>query len=536
MKKVVVVGSGASGVHFALTVLRKGYEVLLLDVGRRAPEPVNPSDSFSRLKETLPDPADYFLGRNYESVLFPRDEKEYYGFPPGKQYIFDQPAQFRHRGVGFAPLFSFARGGLAETWTGGSYPLNDGELSDFPFSYEAIRPHYDEVARRIGINGAADDLARDFPVHEHLQEPLRLDEHGERLLAGYSRKKRYLNESLGCYVGRSRVATLSRDQGGRKACSYLGRCLWGCPNRSLYTPSLTLAECHQYPNFRYQPNSYVRHFEFDESRRVTALVCEEADTRARFRVPVDALVLAAGTMMSSKIFLESIRQATGQVARLTGLMDNRQVMMPYVNLRMIGRPFNADSYQYHQVAMGFEASDPRHFVHCQVTTLKTALVHPIVQSAPFNMRTALYLFRHIHAALGLVNVNLHDTRRPGNYVTLDADAADEEPRLAIHYAPADDEPSYLKQVLARVKKALWALGCVVPPGMTRVRPMGASVHYAGTIPMTTRPEQFTATPDCRSNDFDNLYFVDGTTFPFLPAKNLTFTLMANAVRVAEAAF
>ena len=27
--------------------------------------------------------------------------------------------------------------------------------------------------------------------------------------------------------------------------------------------------------------------------------------------------------------------------------------------------------------------------------------------------------------------------------------------------------------------------------------------------------------------------VDGSIMPFLPAKNLTFTLMANAVRVAE---
>jgi hypothetical protein len=33
-----------------------------------------------------------------------------------------------------------------------------------------------------------------------------------------------------------------------------------------------------------------------------------------------------------------------------------------------------------------------------------------------------------------------------------------------------------------------------------------------------------------------LYFVDGTTFPALPAKNITFTLMANATRIAEEAF
>ena len=41
---------------------------------------------------------------------------------------------------------------------------------------------------------------------------------------------------------------------------------------------------------------------------------------------------------------------------------------------------------------------------------------------------------------------------------------------------------------------------------------------------------------CRSRDLENLYFVDGTTFPSLPAKNLTFTLMANALRVADVAF
>lgn len=34
----------------------------------------------------------------------------------------------------------------------------------------------------------------------------------------------------------------------------------------------------------------------------------------------------------------------------------------------------------------------------------------------------------------------------------------------------------------------------------------------------------------------NLYLIDGATFPFLPAKNITFSLMANAVRVAETAF
>ena len=80
------------------------------------------------------------------------------------------------------------------------------------------------------------------------------------------------------------------------------------------------------------------------------------------------------------------------------------------------------------------------------------------------------------------------------------------------------------------------LGCAVVPGTEHVRPMGASVHYSGTLPMSDREEPLTTSRDGRSHDFENLYLVDGTTFPFLPAKNLTFTLMANAARIADHAF
>ena len=66
--------------------------------------------------------------------------------------------------------------------------------------------------------------------------------------------------------------------------------------------------------------------------------------------------------------------------------------------------------------------------------------------------------------------------------------------------------------------------------------MGASVHYAGTLPMTSREGAWTTRPDGSSRDFRNLHIADGATFPFLPAKNVTFTLMANAVRIARQAF
>jgi len=529
--RVLVVGSGASGVHFARTALDLGHEVTMVDVGHERPAPVLPEADFAGLKDQLADPADYFLGSKFQGLVAPGHDREYYGFPPGKDYVFQTPPGFGFQASGFAPLFSFARGGLAQVWTGGCYPFSDDDLQDFPFDHAALAPHYAKVARRIGVTGVEDDLARFLPVHDGLLPPLELDSHSAELLAGYERQRRYFQERLGCYVGRTRVATLSQPLGDRHECTYLGRCLWGCPREALYTPSMTLRECQEHPAFTYLPGLEVRHFVADGERRIRSLVALPVQGGAPRELPVDRLVLTAGTLQSAAIVLRSIHAATGEVVHLPGLMDNRQILVPFVNLHRVGRRYRSDRYQYHLIGLGLASADSRTHIHGQLTTLKTALMHPIVQQLPFDLRTSLRIARAAHGALGVVNLNFHDTRREENAVTL-ADVQGEL-RIAVRYAPPADEPARLAGAMRRLRAALWRLGCFVPPGMAHVRPMGASVHYAGTFPMTREARPWTTDPEGRSRDFPNLWFADGSSFPFLPAKNLTFTLMANATRVAH---
>jgi len=537
---LVVVGSGASACHFALTALERGAAVTMLDVGLRGSAAVRPQDSFEKLKETLPDPAAYFLGDRFEAASLPGDEKEYYGFPPNKSYVFTGLDTFRHRASGFAPLVSFAQGGLAETWTAGAFPFNDGELADFPFGFDDLAPYYDLVAERIGVTGVEDALARFHPLHRFLLEPLRLDEHSRVLLERAAERTSELEKRAACVVGRSRVATLSQPLHDRPACTYLGRCLTGCPTGALYTPSATLALCRTFPAFTYLSGRLVRHFRFDASRRITAVLAENLETRTLEEIPLTTLVLAAGTLATSKIVLDSWFLATGERVVLRGLMDNRQILMPFLTPSMIRRPHDPNTYQYHQVALGLFGGDPRQYVHGLVTTLKTAMIHPIVKSLPFDVATALRLFRNVHAGLGLVNVNFPDRRRDACTLTIEHSTTVRDVNgcartaVHVHYEAEEGEPGRIRDGMSRVKRALAIVGSIVPPRMSHVRPMGASVHYAGTIPMTREAAPWTATPQGRSRDFENLFLADGTTFPFLPAKNLTFTLMANASRIADA--
>lgn len=533
MDPIVVVGSGASGVHFALTALRKQRPVLMLDVGYAGQDAVRPGDTLNGLKQNLPDPVAYFLGPRYESLVLPGNAGEYYAFPPSKEHVFRGLTEFQFQASGFSPLYSFAAGGLAEAWTGGCYPFNDKDLSAFPLDYEELAPFYAEVSSRIGITGVDDDMSAIFPLHGGLMEPLELDDHSAALLETYNRHRRYLKEKLGCLVGRARVAALSRDLGNRKKCSYLGRCLWGCPARAFYTPSITLAECRTYPKFQYVPGMYVSHFCMDNAGKVRSVIASSADGQTH-EFAAGSLVLAAGTLCSARIFLESIYRYGGKAPELRGVMDNRQILMPFVNLRMLGRSWNPNSYQYHQIAIAVQSADSEEYIHGLVTTLKTALIHPLVQTLPFNLRTSVSMFRNVHGALGIVNINLPDHRRDENYIALDVSSSPH--KLVIHYQPQSAEPVRLKNTISVFRKILWKLGCFAPMQTVHVRPMGASVHYAGTLPMTEKTAPFSCSKHCRSYDVDNLYFADGSTFPDLPAKNITFTLMANATRIAEEAF
>ncbi|MDP9228968.1 MAG: GMC family oxidoreductase, partial [Actinomycetota bacterium] len=60
---------------------------------------------------------------------------------------------------------------------------------------------------------------------------------------------------------------------------------------------------------------------------------------------------------------------------------------------------------------------------------------------------------------------------------------------------------------------------------------GASAHYAGTFPMTTAEDELTTEPTGRLRGTGSVYLVDGSVFPRLPSKGLTFSMMANADRI-----
>jgi choline dehydrogenase-like flavoprotein len=528
---VLIVGSGASGVHFALSALRRGQQVTMLDVGFEAPPAIAPNATVGELKEQLDDPVEYFLGPAADTVVYPGPVAKHYAFPPSKRHVFRPapPSALIARGV--HPYVSFARGGLAEAWTGGCYEYNDDDLRDFPFSSADLRPYYAEIVRRIGVSGARDDIERFSPFTAPYLDPLPLDAHSARLLDRYERDRQRLNETMGFYLGRSRVATLSRDHAGRGACTGLGRCLWGCPRDALWSPSMTLRECAGFERFTYVPGHHVRHFTYDSRGRVTAVVAESlAGGRREFHG--DWIVLAAGTIGTTGIYLSSLLEQERREDALGGFMDNPHAVVPFVNMGHLGAGVDTATYQFHLLALALEGPDGRHDAHGQITTLRAASVHPIVQNLPFDLRTSLSVFRRIRSALGVANIWPAAARRLGNTISVRPDG-ERGHTVVLECEPDPGDAPRMAELVRRVRAALRSLDCVAPAGQSMVLPMGSSGRYVGTLPMSDVAAAHTCDSYGRVRGFTNLVIADGASFPGLPAKNHTFTLMANAARISD---
>jgi choline dehydrogenase-like flavoprotein len=105
-------------------------------------------------------------------------------------------------------------------------------------------------------------------------------------------------------------------------------------------------------------------------------------------------------------------------------------------------------------------------------------------------------------------------------------------RLAIEFALTAEEQARYDE---REKAFLHILRRIGAWPLKRVRPpLGASIHYGGTIPRRDGNAAFSVDETGRLSGSHSVFVADGSSFTFLPAKGVTFSLMANAHRVAAA--
>ena len=525
MNDVIVVGSGPGGTSAAARLVESGRRVLMLDFGNRDDryKGLVPERPFLELRQSDPQQHRYFLGEHFEGIPFGGVRVGAQLTPPRAYALADAAERLPIEAPGFAASASLARGGLGVAWGAGVFPFSDDELRSMGVDLATMQPHYDAVAARIGVSGAQDDLLRFYPPSPSMMPALDADTTGDVVLAGYERRSKALNAE-GFFLGRPRIAVTSQPFRGRAAYPYHDLDFWADPGRSIYRPQWTLDELEREPGFSYRPRLLVERFvEHAGGVRVEAT---HADSGAREVHEARALVLAAGTFGTARLVLRSLERYETPVP----LVSNPYTYVPTLNLRMLGREArDRRSSQGQLTALLVREQPQRRLVQAQVFSYRSLLTFKLMKELPLAAGHSRRILQVLMSCFTILGIHHEDRPTPAKTCTLRRGAAGGPDVLHIDYRPSaaeertqhDDE----RALLGHFRR----LGCLP---LKRIRPgHGSSIHYAGTFPISADARPLTCDRDGRLRETRAVYLADGSVFPWLPPKGLTFNIMANADRV-----
>jgi hypothetical protein len=523
----IVVGSGLTGAMAAQTLVEGGAQVLMLDVAYKN-ETGNtfPNKNFLDIRQTQPKQSELLLGKDYEGIPWGAI-KTGAQLTPGRKYM--------AKGIEhwlpiisktFFPIESLSLGGLGGGWGAGCYVFSDAELKKAGLSKSLLNQSYQTVADRIGISGGKDDI-EPYTTEglQNIQPGIAIEESMQRILDKYKAKKSKLN-GRGFYTGISTLAMLTQNKGNRKAFTYNDMDFWHDNDKSVYRAWMTIEELTKAPNFRLEEKILV--LKFEEVGDLVKVICRHVDTNEEKIFWCRKLVLCSGVLSTARIALRSFK-----VAQKLPLISNPYVYVPMINYSMLGKVTQSHKSSMSQLFMFFDKKgDNSDVAMASMFTYRSLLLYRLIKEAPVNFAAGREVMQYLVPAMVIAGIHHPEFGGPGKYVELLPDSnSPTGDILHAEYALSAEEEKEVKATESKFFKTFFSLGCIpiqkVYPGH------GSSIHYAGTLPYSDKDELYTTAQNGRLHQTKNVWVADGSSLTYVPAKGISFTLMANADRVAK---
>lgn len=523
---IYVIGSGPSGVSAAAALLSHGREVTMLDAGlelepdrealvrRLAEQDAAEWDAHAvaRIKENMESGASGILLKYAYGSDFPYRETEMHAPRDAK-------------GVGLLP--SMAKGGLSNVWGAAVLPYLSEEFEGWPVTREQLEPHYRAVLGFMKLTAGSDDLEGRFPLYCDDCAPVRPSAQAVSFIEDL-RKSRDQLKQRGFLFGYSRIAVAPRNQHGRE-CALCGLCMYGCPYGLIYNSASTLDTLRADTRFKYVRGVVVE--KFSETASGVEIFARSRESGERLTFDARRVYVAAGVLASTRMLLES----TEAYERTLTLKDSQYFLLPLLRYKSTPEVFGERLHTLSQAFVElFDAEVSEKSVHLQIYTYNELYKQAIRNSlgpahGPLRFASKAFLRRFL-----LIQGFLHSDLSATVELKLQAPRGDAPGKLLLEVRENAQTAGVLKKVVAKLRgsRALFR-GFPLSP-MMKVGDAGRSFHAGGTLPMRREPREFETDVLGRPKGFGRVHVVDSSVFPSINASPITFTVMANAHRIASA--
>jgi choline dehydrogenase-like flavoprotein len=547
---VCVIGSGAGGGPVASTLAEAGYSVVVLEKGPWLKEDDFYKDEMACCRRSTYTPS--LLDERH--VLEQRDDEGVWqaestfdsgwdwwnGNCVGGATNFMSGFFHRMKADDFRILSAFG-------------PVEGANLADWPIGYEELEPWYDLVERRVGVSGKVVDhphlefrSSTDFPYPPTAEHPI----------SGWIDQA---CRDLGYGAFPVPRAILSRPAIGRNSCVYTNYCgSYGCSTgakgssrAALLSQAVSTGRCE------IRPRCMVSRILSDHKGRIEAIQCIDGKG-ARKRLDAEIYVVACQAIETARLLLMStgprhprgLANGSGQVGKnlVFSAGGSGSGDIPYRDLA----PELAESLKVRGLFVNralqdwYFYSDPSTGERRKGGTIEFLFRHPnaiaraiaqkwdadgnLVWGKPLKDRIQSYFTSGRHLRFEVFN---DWTPVDDCFVSLDPEDKDKwgmpVARIRLGYHPRDlAVAEFLSRKGAKVlerlgaKKITWRVSSSPPQNLVAG---GCRFGKDAKVSVLDR--------DCRAHEVEDLYVTDGSFMPTGGSVPFTWTIYANAFRVAD---
>ena len=524
----VVIGSGPAGGSVARELTRKGFDVVLLEQGRKVgPEDMEHDE----------------LG----AFRWPRWTNDPALSPQTYRKTPDDPAETKHY-----VRYARAVGGTTLHFTGNYWrfrPIDFHEfskrggvpgaaLADWPITYDELEPYYTAVEWAVGVSGeVGTDPREPFRSKPYPLPPLTVTGPGVLLEVG--------SKKLGWSSKAAPMAILSREYNGRQPCHNCGFCLgfpceWSAKSGANYTmvPE-ALASCR----CELRTNSYVRKIDTDDAGRVTGVVYFNADKQEVVQ-KTKAVVLCANGAETPRLLLNSkSNRFPDGLANSSGVVGKHFMFNGaagasgefeheiHAHKGPVVTRITQEHYELDEKLglIGGGGYDFRISMPALMRTARMPADGP-TWGSDFKKRMRPWFLNSLDCAGHTTSLPV-----PTNSVSLDPELKDAwgVPAMRITFKEHEHDLRLYKYFQERGRELLEAAGSTKVHANPIADAPGQTVHLLGTARMGNDPASSVVDKFHRAHDVKNLFIVDGSSFVTSGRGQPTLTIQALAFRAAD---
>jgi hypothetical protein len=526
----VVVGSGCSAAIAAQTLVDAGKQVVMVDVGETNPvyKTLVPNKDYLSLRTEDSNQYKYFIGEQAEGVVVNDTGKGAQITPTRSHLIRNTDTYIPLKSSTFEPIESLGYGGLGIGWGLQCWEFSRQEISRVGMDTERTIGAYETVAQRIGIS-ATKDAASTFTLGElqTYQRSPTMDRNMLRIHNKYLRHKQAFDRA-GVFLGRTPLALLTEPKPGRKPYAYRDMDFYDDNGQSAWRPWVTVDKLKKKSNFTYISGFLATHF--SETAKATIIHGIDTTTKHPVAYSCKKLILATGALGTARIALRSF--GAPQKDSLPFLC-NPYTYVPCVQPAMFGKGPEPHKVGFGQLS-AFLGDEAEHEDSSILTlySYQSLMLFRIIRQAPLNFTDARPIMQYLSSGLIVTGIQHSDKHTHSKILRLHKNTntltGDE---LYADFVLSNEEIKGQRNREDRYLKAMRKTGLY--PVKRIQTEHGSSVHYAGTLPFSKTEKRYHLDPQGKLYGTRNVYVADSSGFQFLPARGLTFTILANAHITAE---